>query len=103
MPKSPKNPAAGSIPESEPTATSGCCTDWRECVNDFTTKAQDFAKKEPAQAVGLAFIAGLVLTILPVGRIFAGILRLAFVLIRPALLILGAIKVCEEFEKRNNP
>lgn len=72
-------------------------------MNDFTTRAQDFAKKEPAQAVGLAFIAGLVLTILPVGRIFAGLVRVAFAMVRPALLILGAIKVCEEFEKRNNP
>jgi hypothetical protein len=102
MPKSPKTPTGSeSGPASETNA--GCCGDWQQCVNDFTSRAQDFAKKEPAQAVGLAFVAGLILTVLPVGRIFAGLVRVAFAMVRPALLILGAIKVCEEFEKRNNP
>ena len=41
--------------------------------------------------------------VLPVGRLVAIVVRLAFALVRPVLLILGAVKLCEEFEKRNNP
>lgn len=81
---------------------SKCCGDWQQCVEDLGTRAQEFARREPAQAVGLAFLAGLVLTVLPVGRLLAGLVRLAFALLRPALLILGAVKLCEEFDKRNN-
>lgn len=72
-------------------------------VEDLGGRAQEFARKEPAQAVGIAFLAGLVLTLLPVGRIVSVLIRLAFALVRPALLILGAVKLCEEFDKRNNP
>ena len=95
MPKSRK------IPETETSAR--CCGDWKKTAEDLGTRAQDFARKEPAQAVGVAFLAGLVLTVLPVGRLLAVLVRLAFALIRPVLLILGAVKLCEEFEKRNNP
>ena len=95
MPKSRKTP--------ETEATAGCCGDWKKTAEDLGARAQEFARKEPAQAVGVAFLAGLVLTVLPVGRLLAVLLRLAFTLIRPVLLILGAVKLCEEFEKRNNP
>lgn len=77
--------------------------EWTKPLEDLSARAQDFARKEPAQAVGLAFLAGLVLTVLPVGRLLGGVVRLAFALVRPALLILGAVKLCEECEKRNNP
>ena len=95
MPKSRKTP--------ETEATAGCCGDWKKTAGDLGARAQEFARKEPAQAVGVAFLAGLVLTVLPVGRLLAVLVRLAFTLIRPVLLILGAVKLCEEFEKRNNP
>ena len=88
-------------PKSEP-AAEGCC-DWRQTAEDLGARAQEFARKEPAQAVGVAVLAGLVLTVLPVGRLVAVLVRLAFALVRPLLLILGAVKLCEEFEKRNNP
>ena len=95
MPKSRK------APETETAAD--CCGDWKKAAEDLGARAQEFARKEPAQAVGVAFLAGLVLTVLPVGRLLAVLVRLAFVLARPLLLILGAVKLCEEFEKRNNP
>ena len=94
-------PTSRKTPKTELEA--GCCCDWRKTAEDFGARAQDFARKEPAQAVGLAFLAGLVLTVLPVGRLVAVLVRLAFALIRPVLLILGAVKLCEEFEKRNQP
>lgn len=57
-------------------------------------------REEPIRAVSIAFFVGLVLTLLPIGGIIAGLLRLAFGLVRPALLILGATKVYEEIQKR---
>ncbi len=88
-------------PETETAAD--CCGDWKKAAEDLGARAQEFARKEPAQAVGLAVLTGLVLTVLPVRRLVAVLVRLAFVLARPLLLILGAVKLCEEFEKRNNP
>lgn len=95
MPKSDKTP--------QTKTTGGCCGEWQKTVEDLGGRAQEFARKEPAQAVGVAFLAGLVLTVLPVGRLLGMLVRLAFVLVRPVLLILGAAKLYEEFEKRNNP
>jgi hypothetical protein len=86
----------------EPVGESGPCCDWRKTVEDFETHAQDFVRTEPAKAVGVAFIAGIILTVLPVGRLVAALVRLSFVLIRPLLLILGAVKLCEELKKRNS-
>ena len=86
----------------ESAGESGPCCDWRKTVEDIETHAQDYVRTEPARAVGIAFIAGILLTILPVGRLVAAIVRLSFVLIRPLLLILGVVKLCEEFQKRNS-
>lgn len=94
-------PASRKTPKNEST-TSGSFG-WRKSAEDLGARAQNFARQEPAQAVGLAFLTGLVLTVLPVGRLAAVLVRLAFALVRPALLILGAVRFCEAFEKRNQP
>jgi len=86
----------------ESVGESGNCCDWRKTVEDFESQAQDFVRTEPAKAVGIAFIAGIILTVLPVGRLVGALVRLSFVLIRPLLLILGAVKLCEELQKRNS-
>ena len=52
------------------------------------------------QALGIAFAAGLVLTLLPIGSLVAGLMRLAFALVRPALLVLGAVKAYEQFNEK---
>jgi hypothetical protein len=72
------------------------------CDTGFIKKTEDFAREEPMQALGVAFLAGLILTILPVGRLLAGIVRLAFGLLRPALVILGAIKLYEEISHKDS-
>ena len=59
------------------------------------------AREEPAKAVGLAFATGLIFTIFPVGRVLGGLVRLAFALVPPGLLMLGGIKLWEEIEKRS--
>jgi len=70
-------------------------------TDQFTERTADFARQDPMKAIGIAFGAGLLLTLLPVGAIVAGLARLAVALIRPALMILGATKVYDEFQKRN--
>ena len=69
--------------------------------DQFTERTADFARQDPMKAVGIAFAAGLVLTLLPIGAMIAGLIRLAVSLVRPALLILGATKVYDEIQKRN--
>ncbi len=86
----------------ESVGESGTCCDWRKTVGDFESHAQDYVRTEPAKAVGIAFVAGILLTILPIGRLVAALVRLSFVLARPLLLVLGAVKLCEELQKRNS-
>ena len=62
---------------------------------DLLKRAEDFARREPAQAVAAAFGGGLLLNLLPLGAIGAALAGLAFSCIRPALLFLGLLKVCE--------
>ena len=63
-------------------------------------QTEEYTREEPLQAVGIAFVVGLVLTLLPIGGIIAGLARLSLSLVRPALLVLGAIKAYEEFSQR---
>lgn len=83
-------------PDSSPEATS------TEDENDFLHCAEQYTREEPLKAVGIAFAAGLFMTMLPIGAILAGLLRLALALVRPALLILGAVKLYEEIERRQH-
>jgi len=73
----------------------------RACCESLLGSAQEYARDEPVKAVGGAFLAGLLLTVLPVGAIVIALVRLAVTLLRPALLILGAVKICEEIDRRN--
>lgn len=70
--------------------------------DSFTARTEQFAREEPLKAVGAAFVGGLILTLLPVGALVGGVLRLSLSLLRPALLILGAVKLYEEIEKRQH-
>lgn len=69
-------------------------------MNELTANATKLAREEPGKALGLAFVTGLICTVLPVGRLLGGVIRLAFALVPPALLVLGGIKAWEEVEKR---
>jgi ABC-type transport system involved in cytochrome bd biosynthesis fused ATPase/permease subunit len=81
----------------EKTHASGeCCPGFDE----LKERAEHFAREEPMQAIGAAFVAGLLLTFLPIGSVVAGIVRLAFALLRPALVLLGAVKLYEEISRR---
>jgi len=66
---------------------------------NFAQQAEQYAREEPWQALGIAFLAGLALTVFPVGKITGTLVRLTFALIRPLLLILGVVKLYEEIDR----
>ena len=82
--------------------SAGCC-DWSKTVDDLTACTAKFVREDPAKAVGLALFGGVLLTVLPVGRLISALVRLAFALARPLLLVLGAVKLYEEYQKKQKP
>ena len=82
-----------------PTPKESCCGGQ---FDEWLSYAEKCAKREPLKTSLIAFLAGLVLTILPVGQILGGLVRLVLAMIRPFLILLGAMKVFEEIEKRRS-
>jgi hypothetical protein len=82
--------------------SAGCC-DWQQTVEDLSDRTQQFVREEPAKAVSFALLAGVLLTVFPVGRVVGALVRLAFALARPLLLLLGVVKLYQEFEKKQKP
>ncbi len=58
--------------------------------------------KDPLRAALFAAGGGFILSRLPLLAIFAGLVRLAFWLIRPALLVLGIAKIVELSRAKNS-
>jgi hypothetical protein len=52
-------------------------------------------RREPLKAVTLAFGGGFLLCLLPVGKLLGVIVKLTFLLLKPALVILGIVKLLE--------
>ena len=71
-------------------------------ADTIVQRTEEFTREEPLKAVGIAFVAGLFMTLFPIGSVIGGVIRLALALIRPALLVLGAIKLYEEIDRRQN-
>jgi hypothetical protein len=84
-------------PEPNTTDSATCC---QERLQDLRRRTEEYVRQEPAKAVGIAVGAGMFLAIFPVFSVFGGIARIAFALLRPVLLILGAAKLYEEYQKR---
>lgn len=82
--------------------SAGCC-DWKKTCDDLGERTAEFVRNDPTKAVGLALLGGVLLTVLPVGRVVGALVRLVFALARPLLLVLGALKLYEEFEKKQKP
>ena len=56
-------------------------------------------RENPAEAVVLALLIGFLVCLLPVGRLIGALLRVAFLLLKPALLVLGIIKAVEYYQQ----
>jgi hypothetical protein len=79
-----------------------CCENGLEQVREWTRKTEEYVKREPAKAVGAAVGVGIFLAIFPVFSVLGGLFRVLVSLLRPLLLVLGAVKLYEEYEKRQN-
>ncbi len=69
-------------------------------IQALVERTASTVRENPVQSVVWAFFVGLVLTIFPVGRIVGIFTGLALALLRPVLLVLGVVKLCEEVEER---
>lgn len=56
-------------------------------------------RENPVEAVVLALLIGFLVCLLPVGRLIGALLRAAFLLLKPALLVLGIIKAVEYYQQ----
>ena len=65
----------------------------KDRVETVVSETGDYVREKPTQSLFYAFAAGYVLNRLPLGRVVAGLLRLLFVALKPAILIYGATKL----------
>ena len=85
-----------SVEKKVTSALSGCCEQWGGTVR----QTEDFIREKPLGAVLVAVFAGFILNLLPIGILIGSVVRLAFVLLRPVLLLLGAFKIWELTSQR---
>ena len=72
----------------------------RKTPRAFAEKTVSGVQQRPVKSVVWAFFIGIFLTVFPLGRIVGAMISLAIALLRPALLVLGAVKLFEEVEHR---
>ncbi len=65
----------------------------KEQFETVVSETGDYVRDKPAQSLVWAFVAGLLLNRLPIGRILGGLFRLAIFALKPAILIYGATKL----------
>jgi hypothetical protein len=65
----------------------------KERVETAVSETGEYVREKPTQSLLYAFAVGYVLNRLPLGRVLAGVLRLLFVALKPAILIYGAAKL----------
>jgi hypothetical protein len=64
-------------------------------INQLWSELEGAIRREPQKSVLLAFAGGFFLCLLPLGRVLGILVRVLFVLFKPALLILGLVKFLE--------
>jgi hypothetical protein len=65
----------------------------KEQFDALLSQTEHYVRENPGQCLFYAFVAGLILERLPVGRILSGVFRLSLFAIKPAILIYGATKL----------
>jgi thiosulfate reductase cytochrome b subunit len=71
----------------------------REQLDEIRHQTEHYVRENPAQSLFYAFVVGLILNRLPIGRILGGVFRLALFALKPAILIYGATKIYQAVEK----
>ena len=64
-------------------------------LSQMWKKMEDQVREDPLRAVLLAFVSGFLFCLLPVGKVLEVTVKLAFLLLKPALLVFGVIKILE--------
>jgi len=57
-------------------------------------------RSNPTRALAIAAATGFVLQSAPAGRLLGGLIRVSFALLKPALLVLGGVKIWETIKRR---
>jgi len=65
----------------------------KDRVETVVNETNEYVREKPTQSLFYAFAVGYVLNRLPLGRVLAGLLRLLFMALKPAVLIYGAAKL----------
>jgi len=69
-------------------------------IEELRNRTEAYVREQPVKAVSIALGAGVLLAGLPIFSLFGGIVRMILGLLRPLLLVLGALKLYEEYQKR---
>jgi hypothetical protein len=64
-------------------------------MDETWKKIENLVREEPLKAVLVAFASGFFLCLLPLGKLLSVAVKLLFLLMKPALLIFGVIKILE--------
>jgi hypothetical protein len=64
-------------------------------VRQLWNEIEEQVRREPMRAVILAFAGGFFLCLLPLGRLLGVLIKMSLLLLKPALLILGLVKLIE--------
>jgi hypothetical protein len=64
-------------------------------INQAWQKIEQQVRADPMKAVLVSFGVGFAFCLLPVGKLLGFVARLAFLLLKPALFVLGIIKALE--------
>jgi hypothetical protein len=64
-------------------------------INQLWNEAEAMIRREPQKSVALAFAGGFFLCLLPLGRLLSILVKVLFLIFKPALLILGVLKLIE--------
>ena len=65
----------------------------KEQFETVVSETGDYVRHKPTQSLVWAFLAGLILNRLPIGRILSALVRLLIFALKPAILIYGAAKL----------
>ena len=69
-------------------------------ARNLLEEASALIRKNPTQALAIAAGAGFLLQAAPVGRVVGGLFRVSFALLRPALMVVGGVKIWEKIQRR---
>ena len=71
----------------------------KEQLEQVLEQTEEYVRENPTQSVLCALAAGVIIDRLPIGRIVGGVLRLAFIAFKPAILVYGATKIYQATQR----